>query len=218
MNARNGLHPAAELNAMLRENPIKPNDIAAFLDGLNHGERVAAIRSLRRREQRNLYESVDGFKPVGLEDLVPRAVVDFHTVIHYGKNSLPAFTHFEKRFFRPSSATGDGVGELYGFNFQRMAPITGPGYFTAREVSDRGEVLIDYSEIPSMSPDEWPPIRSNDRGVASLVFGSLVDRIRGVSNHVTIGSAARGGKDLGSWFVLCRDELYADQPPAALAE
>ena len=26
-----------------------------------------------------------------------------------------------------------------------------------------------------------------------------------VSEHVTIGSAARQGKDLGSWFVLCRE-------------
>jgi hypothetical protein len=33
----------------------------------------------------------------------------------------------------------------------------------------------------------------------------MVDTLRRVSEHVTIGSAARGGKDLGSWFVLCRE-------------
>jgi hypothetical protein len=32
----------------------------------------------------------------------------------------------------------------------------------------------------------------------------MVDRLRRVSEHVTIGSAARKGRDLGSYFVLCR--------------
>ena len=141
-----------------------------------------------------------------LEDLVPKTVADFGTVRHYGKNSLPVFTHFEKRFFRPAATDSDSVPELYGFNFQTLAPITGPGYFTAREVRDRLEVMIDYSGLPLERPDGWPPIQSNDRGISRLVFGSLVDTLRGVSKHVTIGSAARNGKDLGNWFVLCREQ------------
>ena len=105
-----------------------------------------------------------------------------------------------------SSTGGETVAELYGFNFQTLAPITGPGYFTAREVRNRLEVMIDYSGLPLERPDGWPPIRSNDRGISRLVFGSLVDTLRGVSSQVTIGSAARNGKDLGSWFVLCREQ------------
>jgi hypothetical protein len=33
----------------------------------------------------------------------------------------------------------------------------------------------------------------------------MIDTVRGVSEHVTIGSAARKGKDIGSWFILCRE-------------
>ena len=32
----------------------------------------------------------------------------------------------------------------------------------------------------------------------------MVDRVRRVSEHVTIGSASRKGRELGSWFVLTR--------------
>jgi hypothetical protein len=205
MNAREHEHPALEFKRLLRASPIAPIEIAAFLDGLSPVERIAAIRSLQRREQRNLYQGVCGARPVTLDDLVPRAVGDFSTVRHYGKNSLPAFTHFEKRFCRPPSAGGDAVTGLYGFNFQTLQPITGPGYFTAREAGDRPEVSIDYSGVPRERPEGWPPIQSNGRGISRMVFGSLVDTLRGVSEHVTVGSAARNGKDLANWFVLCRE-------------
>jgi hypothetical protein len=32
------------------------------------------------------------------------------------------------------------------------------------------------------------------------------DFLRGVSRHVSIGRATRGGKPLDNWFVLCRNE------------
>jgi hypothetical protein len=32
----------------------------------------------------------------------------------------------------------------------------------------------------------------------------MIDRLRRVSKHVTIGSAARNGRDLGSYFILNR--------------
>lgn len=193
-----------ELLGRLREQPIKPHDIAAFLDGLSHEQRVAACRSLGRREQRILYEGVEAFKPLSLDDLVPIGVADFTTVRHFGKNTLPAFTHFEKRFCRPPHAA-DRPSELYGFNFQTMAPVTGPGYFVARAATDRPEVLVDYCRLPDDHPPGWPSIRSNEKGLARFVYGFMVDTLRGVSSHVTIGSAARRGKDLGSWFVLCRE-------------
>jgi hypothetical protein len=37
------------------------------------------------------------------------------------------------------------------------------------------------------------------------VYGFMVDTLRGVSEHVTIGCAARKGKEIGSWFILCRE-------------
>jgi hypothetical protein len=143
---------------------------------------------------------------VTLEDLVPKAVADLCTVRHYGKNSLPVFTNFEKRFCRPRAAGSDATAQLYGFNFQTLSSLTGPGYFTAREVEGRAEVAVDYSGVPPECPEGWPPIQSNQRGISRLIFGSLVDTLRGVSDHVTIGSAARNGKDLGNWFILCRQD------------
>ena len=64
---------------------------------------------------------------------------------------------------------------------------------------------VDYNQVPPSQPEGWPEIASNNRGLPRLVFGFMVDTLRGVSEHVTIGSAARRGRDLGSWFVLCRE-------------
>ena len=48
--------PGVELQGWLRDHQIKISEIARFLDGLDHAERVAAIRSLGSKEQRKLYE------------------------------------------------------------------------------------------------------------------------------------------------------------------
>ena len=202
--------PAEDLRFQIRDRPIEPERIRRFLDELSHQARVAAIRSLGSGELRSLYAGVDGFKPVLLEDLVPSAVGDFASVRHHGKNSLPVFTRFEKRFCRPRNADREPARELYGFNFQTLAPITGPGYFIARESEDRPEVLIDYRSLPPEHPQGWPATRSNERGLSRLVYGFLLDTLRGVSDHVTIGSAARKGRDLGSWFALCRADEERD--------
>ena len=200
-----GIDAARELAARLAETPIDPRRISDLLDGLEHERRVAAIRSLGRGAQRRLYSAVEAFREVRLEDLVPSGVGDMASVRHFGKNTLPAFTHFEKRFCRPSGSDARKPGRLYGFNFQSLAPLTGPGYFVAVEDPNRAEVLIDYTQLPEGHPDGWPEIRPNDRGISSLVYGQMIDTLRRVSEHVTIGSAAKKGKDLGSWFVLCRE-------------
>jgi hypothetical protein len=198
--------PARELTARIGEHPMQPRELARMLDGLSHAQRVEATRSLGRTQQRRLYEAVDGFLPVRLCDLVPPSVADFTPVRHFGKNTLPAFTHFEKRFCRPREADAEKPGQLYGFNFQPLAWVSGPGYFVAREDPSRPEVWIDYRQLPPAHPAGWPEIRPNDRGLARFVYGFMVDTLRRVSEHVTIGSAARRGRDLGSWFVLCRQD------------
>src|SRR3990172_10191029 len=96
--------PGAELRALAAETPAEPRRVARFLDGLAHAERVAAVRSLGRAEQRRLFEAVTGALPLGLADLVPPATPDLVPVRHYGRNTLPAFTIFEKRFCRPRGA------------------------------------------------------------------------------------------------------------------
>ncbi len=196
---------AEEFRDLLRDTVIKPVEVARFLDGLGHEDRVAAVRATRRSEQRGLYRAAEGFRPVRLVDLVSPATADLTPVRHYGKNTLPLFSYFEKRFCRARGADPEQPGELYGFNFQSMAPLTGPGYFVAVEDAQREEVLVDYRRLPKEHAAGWPEIRSNERGLSRFVYGFMVDTLRRVSEHVTIGSAARGGKDLGSWFILCRE-------------
>jgi len=198
--------PTEDLKGALGEPTVKPHEISQLLDGLDHASRVTAIRSLNRSEQRKLYEGVDGFRPLALTDLVPSTYGDLETVRHFGKNTLPAFSLFEKRFCRPPNTDSDHPVELFGFNFQTMSPVTGPGYFIASADEQRHEVLVDYHRVPPTHPDGWPAIKSNGRGLSRFVYGFMIDTLRSVSRHVSIGSAARKGKDLGSWFVLCREE------------
>jgi hypothetical protein len=66
-------------------------------------------------------------------------------------------------------------------------------------------VLIDYTRVPAGRAPGWPAPRSNEGLPARFVYGFMIDRLRRVSEHVTIGSAARHGRDLGSWFALCRE-------------
>jgi hypothetical protein len=196
---------ARELQALLAARPILPQRVAEFLDAAGHEQRVAAVRSLGRGAQSRLYQAVDGFRPVHLADLVPPQVADLTPVRHFGRNTLPAFTHFEKRFCRPRGADPRKPGELYGFNFQSLQPLTGPGYFVAHEDPGRPEVWVDYTRIPPEHPVGWPATRSNERGLARFVYGFMIDTLRRVSEHVTIGSAARRGREMGSWFILCRE-------------
>jgi hypothetical protein len=194
-----------EFRALLGGSAIKPVEVASFLDDLSHEARVEAVRATKRTDQRRLYEAVEGFAPVKLVDLVAPGVGAFETVRHFGKNTLPAFSHFEKRFCRGADADPSDPVELYGFNFQTMAPVTGPGYFVAVEDEQRDEVLVDYRRVPERHPEGWPEIRSNEQGLSRFVYGFMVDTLRRVSEHVTIGSAARKGKDMGSWFMLTRE-------------
>ena len=66
-------------------------------------------------------------------------------------------------------------------------------------------MLIDYNRVPDSHPVDWPEIKRNDVGLSRFVYGFMIDTLRRVSEHVTIGSAARHGKDTGNWFVLCRE-------------
>lgn len=199
--------PDRELAARIREDAGRPAEIERFLDGLSHEDRVRAVRGVGRREQAKLYAAVEGYRPVGLADLVPASAAEMTTVRHIGKNTLPAFTHFEKHFCRPEGQEADRPDQLYGFNFQPMSPVTGPGYFVAEPSGDRAgtEIWVDYRQLPPRPPQGWPPIKPNERGLSRFVYGFMVDTLRGVSHHVTVGSAARKGKDLGSWFLLTRD-------------
>jgi hypothetical protein len=204
--ALDGSDPGRALQALLRESPVKPHEVARTLDGMSHAERVRAIRATGRAEQRRLFEAALGFRALRLVDVVPARVPALVPVRHYGKNTLPAFTWFEKRFCRPADADPQDPDRLWGYNEQGLRWLTGPGYFVLRPAPRAGELAVDYTSVPPERPAAWPPIRPNERGLSRFVYGFMVDTLRGVSTHVSVGSAARRGRDLGSWFLLCRED------------
>ena len=189
--------------SVLLEPTVDLPRLRKILDELGHLGRVDTIRGWDRKTQATLYEAVQGFQPLTLDDFVPASAAPLREVIHHGKNTLPNFTHFQKRFCKPSNPE---LHELFGYNHQRLMWATGPGYFVVHPAETEGEVDIDYLRVLGEKPASWPPIRGNDGGFGSLVYGGMVDVMRGVSQHVSIGRARKKGKFMDAWFVLCRED------------
>jgi len=194
---------STSLKALIAANPLDLTAVAAHLDGLEPTARVAAVRTLGGKEQKRLWDAAEG-QGATLGDLVPEGTDATVEVINFGKNSLPLFTQFEKRMCR---VPGDD-NKLYGYNEGQTRPIIGPGYFVARNFPERGEVGIDYLQVPpddAPLPEGWPAIKPNERGIQRFVYAGMIDYMRRISTKVTIGRAFKGGeKDLGHTFLLCR--------------
>lgn len=175
--------------------------LAAHLDALSPDERVRQCRMLGKAAQRRLWDVAAAGEPLTLDFFVPPGTPDGATVRFAGRNTLPVFTLFEKRFARQGDA-------IVGFNFQTMSFVTGPGYFTLRPGGAEAprEVLFDYTTVPATAPplEGWPPVRSNASGLSRLVYNNLHDYNRRVSRDVIIGSATRLGKPMDSFYVLAR--------------
>jgi hypothetical protein len=193
------------LAALLTDPTTGIGEIAAFLDGLDHAGRWAHVSRLGRAQQRALYRRAAG-RPIGLDHLVG-AAAPLTEVIHDGRNTLavpPRWRVFQKRFCR-LDAVGDRLG---GYNEGPTRRLLGPGYFVARPAEaawrEQGDVIIDYAEVPGATPPGWPPVVPNTRGLQRFVFHGTCDLLRGVSAHVCVGAAVKGGRPLDHYFVLCR--------------
>jgi hypothetical protein len=179
--------------------------ITKVLDELGHLGRLATIRAWDEGTMRALWAATKAKRPLDLDHFVPRSMGELVEVIHHGKNSLAAFNHFQKRFCRPPVSANAGA-VLSGYNEQEMAFWTGPGYFVTRAEAD-GEVHIDYRSVPKDKPESWPEILPNEARLGRFVYAGMVDVMRGISKHVSIGRARREGKWLNAWFVLCREDV-----------
>ncbi len=191
---------ASSLTELVRAETLSAPAIADWLDGRRPDERIEAIRSIGGVAlQSRLYQACAQARPVTLVDLVPTGTPPLTPVIHYGKNSLPMFTIFEKRFCR----SPDRPDELWGYNHQAQGWITGPGYFVAHEEPGLGAV-IDYRRVPPRGCEGWPAVKPNHAGFSRFVYRDMVDRLRRVSSTVFIGRATRNGQELENYFLLCR--------------
>jgi hypothetical protein len=186
--------------------------IAAYLDHLAPGERLAETRSLSRRDQRRLYQRAAGARPLTLDDLVGSDVAPRTEVIHNGRNSLPlpaSLRLFQKRFSKPEK----GEGRLFGYNeTPPLVRLLGPGCFVALPTfgksawEARGGVVVDYYQVPDGPvPAGWPKVIPNSQGLQYFVYNKTRDYLRRVSSHVTVGAAYKGETALDHYFMLCRE-------------
>jgi hypothetical protein len=192
---------------VLLEPKLDLERLSQVLDGLGHEGRVHCVRGWDKKRMAQLFEGCAGFLPLTLDHFTPASRPTMAEDIHHGKNSLPAFCHFQKRFCKPSNP--EIKDKLWGYNHQVtewLAPVIGPGYFVTKLSDKPGEVVIDYRELPTERPEGWPEIESNE-GRGKLVYGGMVDHMRGISNNVSIGRAEKGGKMMDAWFVLVRQDV-----------
>ena len=177
--------------------------LSEMLESMSVAERVAAATAVRGNQVRQLYELVRDGATTKLEDIVPASTMAGSTVVFEGRNSLPAFSRFQKRFTR----TADGL--VFGYNHQPLrvaGALTGPGYFRVVDADNAhpGELLFDYTKPPPFEPEGWPAYRPNDMGGSRFVFMDLHDYVRKVADGVVVGSAFRHGEDQNAYFVLVR--------------
>lgn len=184
-------------------------DISAYLDALSSDERLAQMLSITGSRVGRLYAAVAGGPAVTVDDWFPPATSEGQTVILEGRNSLPAFSRFQKRFYRK----GDVV---VGYNHQTMSFVTGPGYFVATngDATHPGELLFDYTLEPPFIPEGWPTYAPNSAGLSKLVYEHMKDYCRRVAKGVIIGEAFKKGKREGAFFSLTA-RLSRPQAPSS---
>lgn len=190
---------------LARAEPIDMKALGEAFDDATPEDRVAAIRLFSPKIQARLFDAAAGQR-VTVAEIVPDVQGELVEVIHEGQNTLPAFRNFQKRFCRPSSAHKSAERDvLWGYNHQTFSGVTGPGYYVAYDDDESGEVVVDYRELPPEHPENWPEIIDNKAKLGRFVYHGMVDRLRRVSEHVTIGRAYKA-KPMSAWFVLVRQD------------
>lgn len=194
----------SELEQRILAAGADPDVIAQWLDGLDGRRRIEETQGLGPESQRRLWTLCRG-RAVTFDDLVPPDRPTGATVRHHGRNTLPAFQRFEKRFRWPDDGRRD---VLWGYNEGLTRPLIGPGYFLVRHTpgDPRGEVVVDYRDIPPQRPAGWPALVPNTVLRQRFVYGDMQDFLRQLTTHVSIGRAWRSERETPNFFVLCRED------------
>ena len=177
-------------------------EIGAHLDALSAAERVREVMAINGSQLAKLFELCKGKTAVTMEEFVPKKD---ETIVYELKNGLPLFSINQKRFFRPKE------GEVVGYNHTDAfaAFFAGPGYFFAKD-GDGGELLFDYTRLPTLQPPGWPEIKPNARGlIPRATYADMIDYCRRVSKHTVIGAAFRHGKPRNQYFILTLSEAQS---------
>jgi hypothetical protein len=182
-------------------------EISSFLDALSPEDKLRQVLAVKGSWVGKLYDAVAGAPQVTLDDFVPRSHEG--TLVYQGRNSLPLFTRFQKRFQRLPGAAGESV--VVGYNEQLFRFFTGPGYFVVRDGDGAGphgdELLFDYTAVPPGVPAGWPRYKSNESGFSRAVYMGMKDYCRRVARGVVVGKAYKLGVDRKAFFSLTCTEL-----------
>ena len=187
------------------KNKASAKEIREAFDALSHQERLNEMYQFDSHSQALLFDLVTG-QDCSFDFFVPPSRLN-EEVIHWGQNSLPLFSKFQKRM-----AAIEGVNgiEYSGYNEQLMKALTGPGYFQLADnlVSPGGrkQLFVDYINLPSFKLDSWPAIIPNSARLSRVIYYQTRDWMWQVSEHVSIGRASRQGRWMDNWFLLCRED------------
>ena len=181
-------------------------EIGTYLDSLTHGRRLEEMYTINPKAQAKLYDMADGQAGKLIPDYIPQGKAPMTEVIHWGHNSLPMHTKFQKRFALAPQTQGPQV--CVGYNEQTLRFFSGPGYFTAKEAELDGKlrVVIDYYDVPTIKCPAWPPIEPNSARLGRFIYFEMRDWMWKVSKHLSIGRAKRRDQWLDNWFLLCRED------------
>ena len=191
------------LSTLLKDQATTAAMISDHLNGLSDHEQVGEVRSLSIKQVHRCWALFEPGETINLEYLVPEHLGASVPVHHLGI-TLP-MGRFEKRFVRAP----DMPGELWGYNHQSLAWLTGPGSFVVHEAGSENHdaLFIDYRR--SRVAKSRDGLRPN-RIWGTLSYGGMRDFMRRVSDRVSVGRAFVRGKDLGASFMLVR----VDRTPA----
>ncbi len=207
MSATTATDASATSLAQLLERGAGARDIEGHLDGLAAEVRLAEVLAITGRGVKRLYEAVAGGTAPTLAELIPPVTMGETpkppgaegVLIYEGRNSLAAFSRFQKRFVRME-------GLVVGYNHQAMSFVTGPGYFVVHAPSGEGEhgdeLDFDYTAPPPREPEGWPAYKPNERGLSRFVYGDMHDYVRRVARGVVVGKAYRHGVEQDAYFSL----------------
>ncbi len=195
-----------DLRGLVDDPEVTYEKIRSFLDELEPTQRCSAIKSVGgKKRMAKLFELAGAGRKLTVKDMIPADRDALDPVIFHGKNSLFAFTLFQKRFCRPEVSSDEKT--LYGYNEHAFRWFTGPGYFVVRETDNElGSLAIDYTQVPSTKPESWPTVKPA-KGIGSLVYGNMFDYLRELADGVLIGRAVKKGKVTNKYFLLAREPL-----------
>ena len=67
-------------------------------------------------------------------------------------------------------------------------------------------IYEDPAFYANISPEAWPAIVPNEARLGRFVYAGMIDVMRGISTHVSIGRAKKKKGYMDAWFVLVRED------------